>query len=226
MTSYCKLLDPTNSDDVENLKQILDSYLENESNQINPVYVYDDMLTFINWLKEKFLVIPTSDLVISAHFTNDIIDQVMIGYKLEIAWGKLIAEDTFPYWALALWYKKDASWKSPYDDIHTIEKLMLEHFEKQKYTKGFFVVKAPNKVLRITDSAQAKDYALNIFSETVPALKYDFMIEKIFRTQKDLDNYKFRAIKAMMPKHCLRPIMLMSLDLHHSHRIMNDPNIE
>lgn len=226
MITNCKLLDPTDPNDVESLSQILDSYLQNESKQIHPAYLYEDMLTFINWLKEKFLVIPTTDLVISGHFTDGVIDQVMIGYKIEISWGKLVAENTFPYWVLGLWYKKDTTWKSPYDDIHTIEKLMLETFEKQKYTKGFFVVKAPNKVLRMKDHAQAKDYALNIFSQTVPALKYDFMIEKIFKNQSDLDNYNFRAIKAFMPKHCLRPIMLMSLDLHHAHRIANDPYID
>ena len=218
-----RALDPSNSNDVDSFNQILNSYLEHEPKQANPVYLYDDLLLFTDWLKEKFRTIPMSDFIVSARFTDGVIDQVMIGYKLEIAWGKQVAEDVMPYWALGLWYKKETEWKSPYDDIHTIEKLMLEHFEKQKYTKGFFVVKAPNKVLRMTDHKQAKDYALNVFSQTVPALKYDFMIEKIFKSQKDLDNYKFRALKAFMPKHCVRPVMLMSLDLHHSYRIANDP---
>lgn len=221
-----RALDPADPNDFESFNQILDSYLEHETKQANPVYLYDDLVTFTDWLKEKFRTIPISDFIVSARFVDNAIDQVMIGYKLEIAWGKQVAEDVMPYWALGLWYKKDTEWKSPYDDIHTIEKLMLEHFEKQKYTKGFFVLKAPNKILRMTELSQAKDYALNIFSQTVPALKYDFMIEKVFKTQKDLDNYKFRALKAFMPKHCLRPIMLMSLDLHHTHRIKNDPFID
>lgn len=221
-----RALDPSDPSDLDSFNQILNSYLEHEPKQANPIYLYDDMLAFSNWLKEKFRTIPMSDFIVSARFTNDVIDQVMIGYKLEIAWGRQVAEDIMPYWVLGLWYKKETEWKSPYDDIYTIEKLMLEHFEKQKYTKGFIILKAPNKVLRMTDSAQAKDYALNVFSQTVPALKYDFMIEKIFKNQKDLDNYKFRALKAIIPKHCLRPIMLMSLDLHYSHRIKNDPIIE
>jgi hypothetical protein len=221
-----RALDPADPNDFDSFNQILDSYLEHETKQANPVYLYDDLVAFTDWLKEKFRTVPTSDFIVSARFVDNAIDQVMIGYKLEIAWGKQVAEDVMPYWALGLWYKKDTEWKSPYDDIHTIEKLMLEHFEKQKYTKGFFVLKAPNKILRMNELSQAKDYALNTFSQTVPALKYDFMIEKVFKTQKDLDNYKFRALKAFMPKHCLRPIMLMSLDLHHTHRIKNDPFID
>jgi hypothetical protein len=78
----------------------------------------------------------------------------------------------------------------------------------------------------MTDATQVKDYALNIFSQTVPSLKYDFMIEKVFANQSAIDNYKFRALKAIIPKHCLKPIMLMSLDLHHTHRIKNDPFID
>jgi hypothetical protein len=221
-----RVLDPSNLNDIDSLNQILDSYLEHETAQPNPIYQYDDMLALTNWLKEKFRTISMDDFVVSARFTDGQIDEIMIGYKIEICWGKEVAEDVMPYWVLGLWYKKDTEWKSPYEDIHTIEKLMLEHFEKQKYTKGFFVLKAPNKILRMTDLSQAKEYALNIFSQTVPALKYDFMIEKVFRNQKDLDNYKFRALKAIMPKHCLRPIMLMSLDLHHTHRIKNDPFID
>lgn len=221
-----RVLDPSNLNDIDSLNQILDSYLEHETKQANPIYLYDDLVAFTDWLKEKFRTISICDFIVSARFVDNVIDQIMIGYKLEIAWGKEVAEDVMPYWALGLWYKKDTEWKSPYDDIHTIEKLMLEHFEKQKYTKGFFVLKAPNKILRMTDLSQAKEYALNIFSQTVPALKYDFMIEKVFKNQKDLDNYKFRALKAFMPKHCLRPIMLMSLDLHHTHRIKNDPFID
>jgi hypothetical protein len=110
-----------------------------------------------------------------------------------------------------------------YDEFFSIEKLLLEHFEKQQYTKGFIVIKAPKKALRITDSVQAKDYALNVFSQTIPAVKYDFMIEKIFTSQKDLDNYKFTALKPILPRRFIRPVMLMSLDLHYAHRIKNDP---
>lgn len=221
-----RALDPNNPEDVIHLRNILDKYLIDESIKVNPVYVLEDLKTLAEWLTQKFTTVPSSDFIVSARFTDDNIDQIMIGYKIEIAWGKTKAEDTFPYWVLGLWYKTDASWKSPYDDIHSIEKLMLEHFEKQKYTKGYFVVRAPNKVVKMTDSKQAKDYALNIFSQTVPALKYDFMIEKVFANQSAIDNYKFRAIKAIIPRHCLKPIMLMSLDLHHAHRIAHDSNIE
>jgi hypothetical protein len=221
-----RALDPNNPKDIIHLENILDKYLADESTKVNPVYMLDDLKVLAIWLNQKFVSVPSSDFIVSARFTDNTIDQIMIGYKIEIAWEKPKAEDTLPYWVLGLWYKTDAIWKSPYDDIHTIEKLMLEHFEKQKYTKGFFVVRAPNKVVKMTDATQVKDYALNIFSQTVPSLKYDFMIEKVFANQSAIDNYKFRALKAIIPKHCLKPIMLMSLDLHHTHRIKNDPFID
>lgn len=221
-----RVLDPNIPEDATHLQIILDKYLADESAKVNPVYILDDLKVLVSWLKQKFISVPSSDFIVSARFTDDTIDQIMIGYKIEIAWEKPKAEDTFPYWVLGLWYKADASWKSPYDDIHSIEKLMLEHFEKQKFTKGYFIVRAPNKVVKMTDSVQIKDYALNVFSQTVPALKYDFMIEKIFANQSAIDNYKFRALKAIVPRHCLKPIMLMSLDLHHAHRIAHDPNLE
>lgn len=221
-----RALDPTNLNDCMSLGIILDKYLKNEHEKINPVYVYDDLVEFVNWLKEKFRTIPTTDFIVSARFTNGDIDQIMIGYKIEIAWAKPKAEDTTPYWVLGLLYKNDTAWKSPYDDIHSIEKLMLENFEKQKYTKGFIVLRAPNKVVKMTDSTQIKNYIHNVFSKTVPTLKYDFSIEKIFANQSAIDNYKFRAFRTIIPKHCLKPIMLMSLDLHYTHRIVNDPIIE
>jgi hypothetical protein len=223
MTSIYKLLDPTDLTDVEQFNQILNQYVEHESISPNPIYLYEHMIRFSNWLRKQFLDVSTKDFVVSARFTDGHIDEIMVGYKIEIAWYRTTVEDVLPYWVVGLWYKKQGSWKSPYDEFFSIEKLLLEHFEKQQYTKGFIVIKAPKKALRITDSVQAKDYALNVFSQTIPAVKYDFMIEKIFTSQKDLDNYKFTALKPILPRRFIRPVMLMSLDLHYAHRIKNDP---
>jgi hypothetical protein len=223
MTFIYKLLDPTDLTDVEQFNQILNQYVEHESISPNPIYLYEHMIRFSNWLQKQFLDVSTKDFVVSARFTDGHIDEIMVGYKIEIAWYRTTVEDVLPYWVVGLWYKKQGSWKSPYDEFFSIEKLLLEHFEKQQYTKGFIVIKAPKKALRITDSVQAKDYALNVFSQTIPAVKYDFMIEKIFTSQKDIDNYKFTALKPILPRRFIRPVMLMSLDLHYAHRIKNDP---
>lgn len=223
MTTTYKLLDPNDIVDVEHFNQILIQYVENESIAPNPIYLYEDMIRFADWLRQQFLDVSPKDFVVSARFTNEQLDEIMVGYKIEISWYRTKAEDVLPYWVVGLWYKKQSSWKSPHDDFFSIEKLMLEQFEGQQYTKGFIVIKAPKKALRITDSVQAKDYALNVFSQTIPAVKYDFMIEKIFTSQQDLDNYKFKALKPLIPKHFIRPVMLMSLDLHYSHRIKHDP---
>ena len=223
MTSIYKLLDPTDLDDVEHFNQILIQYVEHESISPNPIYFYEDIKRFADWLRQLFLELSPKDFVVSARFSDGEIDEIMVGYKIEIAWHRKKAEDVLPYWVVGLWYKKHSSWKSPYDDFFSIEKLMLEQFEGQQYTKGFIVVKAPKKVLRITESSQAKDYALNVFSQTIPAVKYDFIIEKIFTSQQDIDNYKFKAFKNIIPKRYVRPVMLMSLDLHYAHRIKHDP---
>ena len=223
MTTTYKLLDPTRLDDIESLDKILIQYVEHESISHNPIYYYEDITKFADWLRQLFLEISPKDFVVSARFTDGQIDEIMIGYKIEIAWHRKKAEDVLPYWVVGLWYKKHSFWKSPYNEFFSIEKLMLEHFEKQQYTKGFIVIKAPKKALRITESAQAKDYALNVFSKTIPAVKYDFIIEKIFTSQEDIDNYKFKAFKNIIPKRFIRPVMLMSLDLHYAHRIKHDP---
>jgi hypothetical protein len=223
MTTTYKLLDPKNIADVEHFNQMLIQYVEHESIAPNPIYFYEDMVKYADWIRQQFLIVHPKDFVVSARFTDGQIDEIMVGYKIEIAWYRPHAENVLPYWVLGLWYKKQSSWKSPYNDFFSIEKLMLEQFESQQYTKGFIVIKAPKKALRITDSAQAKDYALNVFSQTIPAVKYDFLIEKIFTSQQDLDNYKFKALKPLIPKRFIRPVMLMSLDLHYSHRIKHDP---
>ena len=223
MTSIYKLLDPTDLTDVEQFNQILNQYVEHESISPNPIYFYEDIKRFTNWLRQLFLEISPKDFVVSARFNDGQIDEIMIGYKIEIAWYRKKTEDVLPYYVVGLWYKTSSSWKSPHDDFFSIEKLMLEQFESQQYTKGFIVIKAPKKALRITESSQAKDYALNVFSKTIPAVKHDFIIEKIFTSQEDIDNYKFKAFKNIIPKRFIRPVMLMSFDLDYANRIKYDP---
>lgn len=223
MTTTYKLLDPTDLDDVEHFNQILIQYVERESIAPNPIYYYEDIKKFADWLRQLFLDVSPKDFVVSARFNDGQIDEIMIGYKIEIAWYRKKTEDVLPYYVVGLWYKTSSSWKSPHDDFFSIEKLMLEQFESQQYTKGFIVIKAPKKALRITESSQAKDYALNVFSKTIPAVKHDFIIEKIFTSQEDIDNYKFKAFKNIIPKRFIRPVMLMSFDLDYANRIKYDP---
>ena len=223
MTSIYKLLDPTDLTDVEQFNQILNQYVEHESISPNPIYFYEDIKRFTNWLRQLLLEISPKDFVVSARFNYVQIYEIMIGYKIEIAWYRKKTEDVLPYYVVGLWYKTSSSWKSPHDDFFSIEKLMLEQFESQQYTKGFIVIKAPKKALRITESSQAKDYALNVFSKTIPAVKHDFIIEKIFTSQEDIDNYKFKAFKNIIPKRFIRPVMLMSFDLDYANRIKYDP---
>jgi hypothetical protein len=122
MTSIYKLLDPTDLTDVEQFNQILNQYVEHESISPNPIYLYEHMIRFSNWLRKQFLDVSTKDFVVSARFTDGHIDEIMVGYKIEIAWYRTTVEDVLPYWVVGLWYKKQGSWKSPYDEFFSIEK--------------------------------------------------------------------------------------------------------
>jgi hypothetical protein len=213
-----RALNPTNPADFENLKKILDSYLETEKNKVHPVYIYEDIVTFVDWMKSSFLEKDMADFVISARFSDLEIDQVYVAYKLEAAWNRPMST-VVPYWVVGLMYFKNKEWKSPSDQILNLEKLVLDHFEKQKYTTGHIVIKAPSGMLNLSDSSTINKYINTVLRKTLPAYRYDFSIENIFKNQEDLDNYKFSAFKAMLPKRILKPVVLLSFKLKYENRI-------
>jgi hypothetical protein len=213
-----RALNPTNPADFENLKKILDSYLETEKNKVHPVYIYEDIVTFVDWMKSSFLEKDMADFVISARFSDLEIDQVYVAYKLEAAWNRPMST-VVPYWVVGLMYFKNKELKSPSYQILNLEKLVLDHFEKQKYTTGHIVIKAPSGMLNLSDSSTINKYINTVLRKTLPAYRYDFSIENIFKNQEDLDNYKFSAFKAMLPKRILKPVVLLSFKLKYENRI-------
>jgi hypothetical protein len=214
-----RLLDNTNESDIAQLGFILDSFLETEKNKIQPVYVYEDSARFVQWIKISFLQQNKEDFVISARFYNSEIDQVYVAYKLEATWGKPVIENVLPFWILGLMYFKNAEWKSPADQILNLEKLVLDHFEKQKYTTGHIVLKAPKGLLNLPSSMPTSTYITEVLKKTLPGFRYDFTVEHVFRTQEDIDNFKFAAFKIILPKRIRKPVMLISLTLKYEHRM-------
>ena len=214
-----RLLDNTIENDVVQLQLILNNFLENEKNKISPVYNHSGLVNFVSWIKSSFLRQNTKDFVIAARFYNSEIDQVYVAYKLEATWGKPQVENVLPFWVLGLMYFKNTEWKSPSDQILNLEKLVLDHFEKQKYTTGHIVLKAPKGLLNLPDNASAITYVNEVLKKTLPGFRYDFLIEHVFRTQNDIDNYNFAAFKSILPKRICKPVMLISLTLKYEHRM-------
>lgn len=214
-----RLLNNTNSDDIVQLNAILDSFLETEKNKVQPIYVYEDSVRFISWVKSAFIEKNVQDFVVAARFHNTEIDQVYVAYKLETSWNRPVVSDVLPYWTLGLMYFKSTSWESPADKILNIETMVIDHFEQQKYSTGLILLKAPKGLLNLTDSSEINTYIDTVLKKTLPAYRYDYTIENVFRTQSDIDNYKFSAFKAILPKRILKPAVLISFKLKYEHRV-------
>ena len=214
-----RLLDKTNESDVAQLGIILDNFLATEKNRIQPIYVYEDSVRYVTGVKEGFLRRNKEDFVVAARFYNSEIDQVYVAYKLEATWRRPSVENVLPFWVLGLMHFKNTDWTSPSDKILNLEKLVLDHFEKQKYTTGHIVLKAPKGLLNLPDNASAIAYVNEVLKKTLPGFRYDFLIEHVFRTQDDIDNFKFAAFKSILPRRICKPVMLISLTLKYEHRM-------
>lgn len=212
-----RFLDPNNIEDVIQLKSILEEYLTGEKNKSKPVYVYEDQKFLIEWIEHKFKTTPIKDFVITGQFNNGYLEKIFVAYKLEVAWG--ISESYWPYWYVSLVYFRNREWKTPAESILTMEKLAVDHFEDQKLSKGFMILKAPQGLIKMQDYSKADQYIEKVFTKTIPGIKHDFVIEHIFRTQADIDNYQFKALKTILPKRILSPIVLLSFNLKYEHRL-------
>jgi hypothetical protein len=214
-----RLLDNTIENDVVQLQLILNNFLENEKNKISPVYDHSGLVNFVSWIKSSFLVEHINDFVIAARFYGTEIDQIYVAHKLQVGWPTKLVSDALPYWVLALMYFKETEWKSPSDQILDLEKLVITHFEKQHYTTGYIIIKAPRGLLSLTDNLTVNKYINNVLKKTLPASRYDFTVEYIFKNQHDLDNFKFSAFKCMFPKGILKPVAMLSIKLKYENRV-------
>lgn len=212
-----RFLDHNNQDDLLQLESILQDYLLGEQDKSKPVYSYEDQLLIVEWIKNKFKTCDSKDFVITGQFNNDYLERIFVAYKLEVIWG--ITESFWPYWSVGLVYFRKQSWGTPAENILTMEKLAVDHFENQKLNKGFMVIKAPQGLVKMQDYSKADQFIEKVFTKTIPGIRHDFVIEHIFRTQQDLENYQFKAIKTILPKRILSPIVLLSFTLKHEHRL-------
>lgn len=199
--------------DIKDYIEILDEYCCFQKNNLNPVMFYEDQKVYCEWLKDEFLKRDTKDFIAVGLYEEDQLIQIMIGYKIEVAWCKEIIEDTLPFYVIGLTYFRDHSWRIPGSKIVDLDEIITTHFEQQEFTKGFMTIKASNFLKKITSGVNLTDYINTNFTKTFKQNRHYFYVEKIFREQKDLDSYRFRALKALLPKRIKRPIVLLSFDV-------------
>ena len=212
-----KFLDPTNSNDVKQLGEILDLYLQGESLRDNPIYVHEDQVKLVKWIKDTFNTVSQNNFVITGQFINDRLEQIFVAYKLEVLWG--IKESYWPYWGVGLVYFRNTSWSTPADKILSLEALSTKFFEAQGYHTGYMVIKAPRGLVNMTDFSKADEYIDKVFTKTIPGLTHNFRIEQVFRSQQDLDSFKFKGLRSILPNRILGPVVLLSFTLKHQYRL-------
>jgi hypothetical protein len=212
-----RFLDPTNIDDVQQLNEILDLYLQGESQRANPIYVYENQVGVVTWIKDTFNKASQNDFIITGQFINGRLEQIFVAYKLEVVWG--IKESYWPYWCVGLVYFRETSWSTPADKILSLEALSTSFFEAQGYHTGYMVIKAPKGLVNMTDFSKADEYIDKVFTKTIPGLTHDFRVEQVFRSQQDLDSFKFKGLSFILPKYILGPVVLLSFTLKHEHRL-------
>ena len=58
-------------------------YVAHEVISPNPIYYYEDIKRFADWLRQLFLEFFPKDFVVSARFNDGQIDEIMVGYKID-----------------------------------------------------------------------------------------------------------------------------------------------
>ena len=206
-----RMLDPKRTGDLEHLIEILESYKENELNQVNPVYALEYLIKFSDWIIDRFTNVNTTDFVIFGSFYNDELIQIMVAYKFETGWGDEIALNGTPYWYVGLAYFKDRAWRYPGVELINLGLCLGAHFERQGFYKFYTVKKMPE---RIKTYEQLKKYIDSAaFKKTYQVVRYHVDVDKIFYNNTELENYRFSTVKALLPRRISRPIMLLEFTL-------------
>lgn len=205
-----KQLDYNNPNDTVQLSEILDRYLANESEKKYPVYDYFNQIETVEKIKNWFKIWNNSDFIIVGRYNNDILDQIIVTAKLGLLYNRPNA-NIFPYWFVFLLYADNAGWRYARDDLHGIHDYCSCIYEMSHYTKFYTVQKLPRS---ITEDSDVNKIVTDIISKRMPYNeRYIPMIENIFSTQQDIENYNFPALKMLLPRKIMKPVMLMSMTL-------------
>jgi hypothetical protein len=215
-----RILNNLISTDVLQFSELLNEYTELQKDSSNPIYFYEDMQSYATWLKHQFENRNVKDFVVAGIFDDEQLIQIMVGYKIEVAWHKPVVEDTMPYYAIGLTYFKQRCWRVPEKDISNLDKIISKHFEDQGFTTGFITIKAPAYIIKTSNPVDINRYIDSVFIKTFGNNTHNFFVERVFRTNDELQAYKFRAFKALLPRRIKRPIVLLSFELSPEYKII------
>lgn len=207
-----RLLDKKSESDIQQLDAILEDYINFLLTTPNSLYYGEDQRHYCVWIKQQFLIRGTEDFVIAGLFYNGSLIKVICGYKLEVAWNKPVVENVIPYYVIGLLYFKERNWKIPTNDITALDEMITSHFESRGFSTGFMTVKAPKNIISTTNGITINKHINEIFVKTWGG-NHNYYVEKIFRTQKDVDEYKFSAFRVLFPKRLKRPLLLLTFKL-------------
>lgn len=213
-----RILDNNNKFDKEQLVDILSHYINFLKTSLNPLYFYEDMINYTEWLKIQFETRNVEDFIIIGSFEDNILVQILVAYKIEIAWKKEIVENTIPYYVVGLMYFKNKAFKYPAKNISELDDILTNHFEKQDFNKGFMTIKASPFIVKNTSGKEISKYLSDIFTKTIYGYRYEYNIEAVLRTQEELDNYKFRAFRRLLPRRIKKPLVLLTFSLKNEFR--------
>jgi hypothetical protein len=208
-----RILNNTIPSDVTQFSEIVDEYATFQRDKPNALYFYEGMTEYTTWLKKQFIDRTVNDFIIAGLFNNNRLVQILVGYKIEVAWNKITIEDTFPFYVIGLMHFKESSWRVPKEDISNLDELISENFERQGFTTGFITIKAPSFFIKNTKLVDINRYVNNVFVKTFGSNTHDFFVENVFRTQEDLETYKFKAFRVLLPKKLKRPLALLTFEI-------------
>ena len=206
-----RMLDKDNADDVQQLAEVLQEYSETEEGKVNQVYVAGNLFKFSNWITEQFKTRHTNDFIIYGSFHNKKLMQIMVAYKFEVAWGNAFIMNNNPYWYVGLAYFRDRCWRNPGIELINLGLCLGAHFEKQGYHKFYTVKKMPRYIK--TNEDLIKYISNSAFKETYQVVRYNVSVEKVFKTQEELSNFRFNYWSTILPRGISRPVMLLEFTL-------------
>lgn len=206
-----RLLDKNNKNDVLSLKEILDHYVKSEIKKKNSVYHIDDVSAFTTWINTNFITEDSKNIAVYGRFIDGVLNNILVGYKIELTWGRGEIKDIMPHWCMGLIYYKVRSWKIPKSDIGSMSIDFCRYFQDQGYNKFYMVIKQPAILKTGIDHIS---YFEDHFKKMIPSDNYIPVIENFFNSQDDLDNYRhFYTHSRILPKTFVKPIMLISFTL-------------
>lgn len=203
-----RLLESSNPNDATQLQCVLESYKQDVLSHKNPIYLAENLHSHADWILSSFSKRPQTDFAICGEFDDERLVSVLVGYKLEVSWGREAMVEAIPHWVMGLLYFQNQQWRSPAAVFQQLADQLARNFEAQGYTKFYTVQKLPTRLLKTKDPTGY--FSADGYFKTLAFTRYLFTLENVFMTQTEIEGYAFRSLKCILPRMILRPVMLIS----------------